>query len=182
MSDCVSSFYIDYFKMRINNLTLRTQLVEHKHIYKCYVFLQSSSNVLSISFLTVLFLVVVVLYCFVLFCFKCFVFQEEQGICQRWMLHDRSRHVPASNRPVAVALREAVGAPVSSGYFFMRALIHGGVFHSKSYGRVNQRNSYTIKLKEEGRVSYGQIQCFVKVRKGCCQYSVTAICSWSSWI
>lgn len=84
--------------------------------------------------------------------------------------------------PMAIILRAIAGAPVSRGYFFKRALIHGRVFHSKSYGRVLQRNSYTVMFKEEDSVAYGQIECFAKVRQTCCQCSVTTICSCSSWM
>ena len=83
---------------------------------------------------------------------------------------------------MALTLRAIVGAPVSSGYFFKRALIHGRVFHSKSYGRAQQRNSYTVMFKEEGSVGYGQIECFIKVRQSCCQCPVASICSCSSWM
>lgn len=85
---------------------------------------------------------------------------------------------------MAVILRAAVGAPVTSGLFFARALIHGPVFHSKHYEKVKQRNSYTVMFKEEGEncASYGHIECFAKVRHIHCHCNVTASCSCSQWM
>ena len=83
---------------------------------------------------------------------------------------------------MAVVLSVTVGAPITSGFFFARALISGRVLHSKHYERVQQRNSYTVMFKEEGSMSYGQIECFAKARQICCQCNVTANCSCSPWM
>ena len=82
---------------------------------------------------------------------------------------------------MAIALRDVISAPAMTTFLFHRALIHGRVYHSKCYGRVHQRNSYTVTF-QEGSLSYGQIECFVKVRQNCCRCPVPAICTCTEWI
>ena len=112
-----------------------------------------------------------------MFCFC----TEELAICVGCYMIGVAKYQDVTG-PMALTLRAIVCAPVSSGYFFKRALIHGRVFHSKSYDRAQQRNSYTVMFKEEGSVGYGQIECFVKVRQSCCHCPVVSICSCSSWM
>lgn len=59
---------------------------------------------------------------------------------------------------------------------FKRALIHGEVFHSKSYGRVSRRNSYTVTFEDSQKVrKCGQIQYFLK-QTPICQQACIAFC------
>ena len=55
---------------------------------------------------------------------------------------------------------------------FKRALIHGEVFHSKSYGRVSRRNSYTVTFEDSEKArKRGQIQYSLKHTPICQQRS-----------
>lgn len=59
---------------------------------------------------------------------------------------------------------------------FKRALIHGEVFHSKSYGRVSRRNSYTVTFEDSQKVrKCGQVQYFLK-HTPICQQACIAFC------
>ena len=59
---------------------------------------------------------------------------------------------------------------------FKRALIHGEVFHSKSYGRVSRRNSYTVTYEDnQKKTECGQIQYFLK-HTPICQRGCIAFC------
>ena len=51
---------------------------------------------------------------------------------------------------MAIARRDVVSAPAMTTFLFQRALTHGRVFHSKRYGRIHQRNSYTVIFQDEG--------------------------------
>ncbi|PFX23185.1 hypothetical protein AWC38_SpisGene12255 [Stylophora pistillata] len=68
---------------------------------------------------------------------------------------------------------------------FKRVLIKGEVFHSKSYGRVYRRNSYTVTYEDNNcnhwsqcnciKTAYGQVQHFIK-HTPACQNGCVAIC------
>lgn len=59
---------------------------------------------------------------------------------------------------------------------FKRARIHGEVFHSKSYGRVSRRNSYTVTYEDnQKKRECGQIQYFLK-HTPICQRACIAFC------
>lgn len=59
---------------------------------------------------------------------------------------------------------------------FKRALINGEVFHSKSYGRVFRRNSYTVTYEDNhDKRACGQIQLFVK-HTPVCQNACVGFC------
>ena len=105
--------------------------------------------------------------------------QEELGICQCWLLHDWKSQVPRCHWSNGFNLESNCWC---TSYFFKRALIHGRVFHSKSYCRAQRRNSYIVMFKGEGSVGYGQIECFTKIRQSCCQCPVVSVCSCSSWM
>ena len=59
---------------------------------------------------------------------------------------------------------------------FKRAIIHGEVFHSKSYGRVFRRNSYTVTYEDgHKRIACGQIQNFLR-HTPICQNACVGLC------
>lgn len=66
---------------------------------------------------------------------------------------------------MAIALRNVISASAMTTFLFQRALIHRRVFHSKRYGRVHQRNSYTVIFQDDSSLSYSQIECFAKVKQ-----------------
>ena len=69
---------------------------------------------------------------------------------------------------------------------FKRVLIKGEVFHSKSYGRVYRRNSYTVTYEDNNcnhrsqcnciKTAYGQVQHFIK-HTPACQNGCVALCN-----
>lgn len=69
---------------------------------------------------------------------------------------------------------------------FKRVLIKGEVFHSKSYGRVYRRNSYTVTYEDNNcnhrsqcnciKTAYGQVQHFIK-HTPACKNGCVALCN-----
>lgn len=118
-----------------------------------------------------------------LICYFCFFYfrRSWEFVCEGCYLIGIGKHQKVSGE-MAIVLRDVISASAMTTFLFHRALIHGRIYHSKCYGRVHQRNSYTVTFQEEGSLSYGQIECFIKVRQNCCRCPVPAICTCTEWI
>ena len=118
-----------------------------------------------------------------LICYFCFFYFRKswEFVCEECYLIGVGKHQNVCGE-MAIALRDVVSAPAMTTFLFQRALIRGRGFHSKRYGRVHQRNSYTVIFQDDSSLSYGQIECFAKVKQNCCRCPVPAICTCTAWM